>query len=102
MEQTHMRIKFCLINSEDPSTLSEAFNLNDEGDLMKTPGGHLVNGLAEVQHMGLQQFADFLQRLTPAQALTYGVPSHDRARIATQGKLTEHAGYCIWCRNLRR
>jgi hypothetical protein len=97
-----MNIELCLISSKDPPILSKAFNVSDDGSLIKTPGGHLLDGLAEVHHLDLQHFADLLPRLTPAQALSYGVPSHDRARIVTQGKVTEHAGYCIWCRNLQQ
>ncbi len=82
---SHFRLsRFTTVN---PARLSKAFLLQD-GGLVKSPGGNMVNG--EVQTMSFESLADFaalLPTLTPAQALAYGTCPHDQARIVTAAKV---------------
>ena len=79
-----------IITATKPAHLSKGFTLGAGGELLKSPGGNLVQGTVEVCTVGsLADFAAILQRLTPAQALTYGVPINAAARVMTRKSFAE-------------
>lgn len=76
-----------LVSSTRPARLSKAFELVD-GTLTKLPGGQLVEGTAErLKLQNVEDLAALLARLTPQQALVYGVCEHQRARVLTVHEL---------------
>ena len=70
--------RLSVITAIKPNQLSKGFSLGANGDLLKSPGGNLVEGKLETRTLeNLPDFAAILQSLTPAQALVYGVePPH--------------------------
>lgn len=69
-------VKFSLITSEIPDTLTKRYWLDDGGKLCKKSGGQMVEGTVEVcEVLNLQQFAELLPRLKNNQALCYGLPN---------------------------
>lgn len=74
-----------IITAIKPARLSKGYELGANGDLLKSPGGNLVQGEIETRDlMKLADFAAILQTLTPAQALVYGVPMNAAARVMTR------------------
>ena len=74
-------IKFSLITSEVPDTLTKRYWLEDD-KLCKKSGGQMSQGTVEVcEVMNMQQFAELLPRLKNNQALCYGVPSSETGKI---------------------
>lgn len=73
-----------------PAALSKGFRLGGDGELVKCPGGQLVDGIAERRTFAsTTDFAALLAALTPANALAYGVAAVEKARILPQ---TQAAG----------
>lgn len=74
-----------VITTTKPAHLSKRFSFAADGTLVKKPGGQLADGVAEKRRFpNFQAFVDALAGLTPANAMTWGVTSHDRARIVAQ------------------
>ena len=74
-----------IITAIKPARLSKGYSLGANGDLLKSPGGNLVQGGIETRDLvTLADFAAILQALTPAQALVYGVPMNAAARVMTR------------------
>ena len=74
-----------IITANKPAHLSKKFSLEGGVVLRKTPGGQLVDGIAERREFPtMNAFVDALAGLVANQALTFGVTSHDRARIVAQ------------------
>ena len=74
-----------IITAIKPARLSKGYSLGANGDLLKSPGGNLVQGGIETRDLvTLADFAAILQALTPAQALVYGVPINAAARVMTR------------------
>lgn len=79
-----------IITAVNPERLSKGFSLGVEGDLLKSPGGNLVQGKVETRDLAsLADLAAILQSLTPAQALVYGVPISAAARVMTRKAFAE-------------
>jgi hypothetical protein len=79
-----------IITATKPARLSKGFSFGGNGDLLKSPGGNLVQG--EVETHTLEKLADLasiLQSLTPAQALVYGVSKDAASRILTAKAFSE-------------
>lgn len=72
----------------NPEHLSKGFHLGPDGELIKEPGGSLVEGTVEKKSFNfMSEFANFLQTLTPGHALAYGVCRHEKAKVVTQAML---------------
>ncbi|GKT10027.1 hypothetical protein [Desulforhabdus sp. TSK] len=84
-------ISLSIITATKPERLSKAFRRDERGDLEKLPGGQLVEGIIELRGVCVSGFASLLKSLGPHQALTYGIPAHDRARIVTAESLPKTA-----------
>ncbi len=87
MERTEPA-RLTVITAKKPKILTKSFHLAHEGNLVKTPGGPLVEGIAEQKTTkGLDDLATLILGLGPDQALCYGVSGYDKARIVTADKL---------------
>jgi len=79
-----------IITAIKPARLSKGFSLGAGGDLLKSPGGNLVQGKVETRTLAtLADLAAILQSLTPAQALVYGQPIDNAARVMTRKAFAE-------------
>ena len=77
-----------LITAVKPGRLSKSFRLDDDGRLQKLPGGQLIKGeIRRVSPADAKGLAALMQKLTPSQALVYGVTTHDAAQVVTQSEL---------------
>ncbi|MBB1492966.1 hypothetical protein H5395_15875 [Paracoccus sp. MC1854] len=84
-----------ILTSVRPARISKAFYLNPDGDLVKEPGGNMTRGTQETRLVNnLDDLAEIPLALTPAQALTYGIPRngardvYDRATFDRLGDAT--------------
>ncbi|WP_243438982.1 hypothetical protein [Fundidesulfovibrio soli] len=94
------------ISAVIPGCLSKSFLLDAEGNLVKKPGGQLVEGRA--QHLrisSMANFAKFLSSLKTNQALCYGVPRglapNEQVQLVTkdaaqEGKIARSRDYFDW------
>jgi hypothetical protein len=86
-------IAFSLITAQTPKRISKAFSLDADGALVKAPGGPLVHGTVQTQHLDtMTAFAALLETLTPAQALCFGVTGRESAVIVPKKDLDAHPG----------
>ena len=77
--------KLSILTASNPKKLSKGYSLGASGDLLKSPGGNIVEGKVEVREFaGLPDLAATLEELTPAQALVYGVPINSASKIMTR------------------
>lgn len=77
--------KLSIITASNPKRLSKGFSLGSGGDLLKSPGGQLIQGSVEIRTLeNLEDLAGILKSLTPAQALVYGVPINTASKIMTR------------------
>jgi hypothetical protein len=77
------------ITSARPRRLSKGFRLRD-GTLEKLPGGAMSEGTADkISLSNINELADVLTGLNPAQALVYGISEHDTARVVTKKALAK-------------
>ena len=84
----HPRIQCSCLTARRPSRLSKRFHLDAQEQLVKQGGGQLVAGEAQRLALGsLVELAALLPQLTPGQALAYGVPAHETARVVTHDAL---------------
>lgn len=73
------------ITSRIPDRLTKSYELDGNGDLIKTSGGQMVEGYAEVIRVpGLEAFAKVLADLETNQALSYGLPPEDQCGIVSE------------------
>lgn len=78
--------QFTIVASCNPKTLTKSFEL-DDGQLMKTGGGVLVAGSAEIQSVDtLEQFSEIIEGLGPENALIYGVPEQSPVQLMTKAE----------------
>lgn len=85
-----MTATLSIITAIKPKRLSKGFSLGANGDLLKSPGGNLVQGKVETRTLAtLADLAAILQALTPAQALVCGVPINAAARVMTRRAFAE-------------
>jgi len=83
-------IQITKITSKKPRILSKGFKLGTKGELVKTPGGQMIVGIAERLHLhGIEELGSELQKLKPANALTYGLSIHERAEVVTKQALAK-------------
>lgn len=83
-------IRFTQVTACEPARLSKGFSLDEAGNLNKHAGGQLLRGQAVVLQLPtLDQFALVLKHLSPSQALVFGVPAHESARIVQQSQLAQ-------------
>jgi len=76
------KIQLTVITAQDPPVLSKSFRLDDSGELVKESGGKLFRGQGQVAEPdSIVALADILNTLEPNQALTYGVPIHEKVGI---------------------
>ena len=91
-------IRLSVVTSESPKIISKTFACWPGSDtLQKTPGGMMRVGHVEVREVAdLRELATVIADLTPAQALTLGVPRGvplgGRLRIAPRKRLAEFPG----------
>ena len=79
-----------IITAINPKRLSKGYSLGAGGDLLKSPGGNLLQGKVETRDLAsLADFAAILQSLTPAQALVSGVPINAATRVMTRKAFAE-------------
>ena len=75
-------IQLTKVTTKNPPHLSKGFSLGKKGEVIKAPGGSMVLGFAE--RLTLENITDLAKeykKLTPVNALTYGVTEYDRAKI---------------------
>lgn len=73
-----------IFTAEKPRRLSKAFRLM-EGRLVKEQGGALVQGeVRRTVFQNITAFTDWLKTAKPNQAVSYGVPQHDFAKVVTE------------------
>ncbi|MCL1630135.1 hypothetical protein M3N55_15530 [Roseibaca sp. V10] len=85
-EQTNLTI----ITAIKPKRLSKGFTLGIGGDLLRSQGGNLAQGIVETLKIdSLPDLGNILTSLTPAQALVYGVPINGATRILTRKAFAE-------------
>ena len=74
-----------IITTIKPARLSKGYSLGASGDLLKSPGGNLLEGNVEARKLaGLPDLAATLQELNPEQALVYGVPINPASKVMTR------------------
>jgi len=83
-------IQLTKITTKKPSYLSKSFKLGPKGELVKTPGGQMIVGIADrLRLQGAEELALELQKLKPANALTYGLSIHEQAKVVTKKALAK-------------
>jgi hypothetical protein len=81
---TKSKVLVTLITATEPARLTKHFSLRD-GALLKSPGGILTRGRAEINELdGLLGLKKLVAALGPNQALTYGLPMFNPATIVTK------------------
>ncbi|AYF35151.1 hypothetical protein CUU95_15570 [Vreelandella alkaliphila] len=91
-EDAGARYSFTIITAIKPDRLTKTMKLNDKGELVKTSGGQILRGRAEVWTAEtLNDFAEALASLGHDQALTYGRPVTESVHIVTK-RAYERAG----------
>lgn len=86
-----MTARLTIITAERPSRLSKAVLRGPDGALLREGGGLLVEGTARVATVeSLDDMAALLQRLGPAQALTFGLPRGGDGRIVSRAMLARN------------
>ena len=89
-------IELTKITTTKPQILSKSFRLKDNGELQKIQGGALVEGMAEkLEIPSVIELAELLTRLSPVNALVYGITEHERARVVTKkalANITDNGG----------
>lgn len=79
-----MRSKFTIITSTRPNTLTKEYRL-DGGKTISSTIAHMTEGLAQQGTVtSATEFADVLAGLTHNQALCFGVPPMERARVLSR------------------
>jgi len=87
-----MTISLSVITATNPVRLSKGFELTPDGSLKKLSGGVLIRGhVKRVDVAGPVELAELIKGLEPAQALCFGVPTHD-GEIVPQDALAKHPG----------
>ncbi|NYT68268.1 hypothetical protein [Pusillimonas noertemannii] len=80
----------CLLTATKPSRLAKRIELDADGNPRKVTGGDMVEGHAQIRQFStLTDFAQFLETLTPKQALTYGLPAKGDGPIVPRGARKE-------------
>jgi hypothetical protein len=83
-----MTSNITLITSNKPPILTKQFKLSDKGELVKIPAGNVFQGTAERLNISdLDALATLITGLKSNQALTYGTPGHEKARIVIDKNL---------------
>lgn len=84
------RFPVSLITAERPDRLAKHFHYNGQGELLKEPGGNLLQGYYERQLLvGLTALVGLIEGLAPNQALCFGIAQVENAKIVCQHAL-EH------------
>lgn len=84
----HMQIS--VFTSDSP--LSKTFR-RGPGGVEKIPGGKLTRGFVERKSfLDLEDFSQFISGLNGVNALAYGIPKHDHARVLSQRELESEKG----------
>jgi len=102
-----MTPQLTIVTSQRPATLSKTVRRGPNGAIVRAGGGLLVEGHAEIATApSLADLAALLQRLSPAQALTFGLPRGGNGRIVSRailarrgqvpGVLTRTRGDFVW------
>lgn len=102
-----MTAQLTIVTSKRPATLSKTVRRGPDGAVVRGGGGLLVEGHAEIATASsLADLAALLQRLSPAQALTFGLPRGGNGRIVSravlarqgraQGVLTRTRADFVW------
>jgi hypothetical protein len=74
-----------IITAIKPDRLSKGYSLDAGGELFKSPGGILEKGNVETSTVAnLDDLTVILKRLTPAQALVYGIPKNPATIVMTR------------------
>lgn len=74
-----------IITAIKPNRLSKGYSLGAGGELLKSSGGNLEQGDVETRTIAnLDDLAVILKRLTPAQALVYGIPKNAATTVMTR------------------
>lgn len=81
-------IRFTKITSHNPATLTKSFHLGPDGELIKTPGGPLTDGIAETLTTDIEGLKILIPGMGPATAVTWGTMRHTRARVVTEKRLS--------------
>ena len=83
-----MTAQLTVITSRRPAMLSKTVRRGPDGSLLREGGGLLVEGNTEIATVSsLGELAALLQRLGPAQALTFGLPRGGDGRIVSRAAL---------------
>ena len=83
-----MTAQLTVITSRRPATLSKTVQRGPDGTLCREGGGLLVDGDARIATVSsLGELAALLQRLGPAQALTFGLPQGGDGRLVSRAAL---------------
>ncbi len=75
------------IKTRNPSILSKSFSLQN-GELVSESGGRMIEGYGEkVELKSLEEFKNLLLKLSPSEALCYGVTNYKTVKIVSDKKL---------------
>lgn len=84
-------IQATLITTQKPKMLSKSFQMDADGNLLKSGGGCMTEGIAEkIRLKSAGELASLLTNLKTDQALAYGVTPYDTAAILTAEELKKH------------
>lgn len=73
--------RLTVFTSHFPEKLSKTIRIDDNGKVVKEPGGAMSSGLAQIAEGSTPEaFLQLLNSLTPSQALGFGVLTRDRAQ----------------------
>ncbi len=76
------------VTSKNPTRITKAFRLDQDGKLIKIPGGAMTLGMCKKMSLSsARQIPELISSLQSDQALVYGVPQHSEAIIVTQKAL---------------
>jgi hypothetical protein len=84
-------LSLTVITARKPPVLSKRFTLDECGALVKHPGGELTDGIADLWTGNFIDLANLLLKLSPGQALVYGISGHTKARVVSE-KLLQKIG----------
>jgi len=85
-ETTGITFHVSVFRSTAPQRLSKGMKLDADGALVKENGGNMAQGqLQTVTLTNMDEFAELLGELTPADAIGHGICEHERARVVWRG-----------------
>lgn len=98
-----MIAQLTIITSDKPATLSKTVQRGADGTVVRSGGGILIDGQAQVQRVGcLRDLQRVLEGLGPSQALTFGIPRGGNGRILSRKALSRQRSPAVHSVSARR